>query len=157
MQCDVPGQTLFRSYGRLFAEFLEEQSLVRLGLLDLTTCVGLRYGPNISPTHHKTILSTAIHNFGCKMRTTPHLYFCISSSCFVFFARNFFISLRACSKTLDGYEHMWRPARETVRKAQKISDILHFPHRPLGSPHALSPSQIVFSQALEKLLCGGSV
>ena len=34
------GQTLFRSYGRCFAEFLEEDSLVRLGLLDLTTCVG---------------------------------------------------------------------------------------------------------------------
>ena len=38
------GQTLFRSYGRLFAEFLNEESLVRLGLLDLSTCVGLRYG-----------------------------------------------------------------------------------------------------------------
>ena len=38
------GQTLSRSYGRFFAEFLEEDSLVRLGLLDLNTCVGLRYG-----------------------------------------------------------------------------------------------------------------
>ena len=38
------GQALFRSYGRLFAEFLNEDSLVRLGLLDLSTCVGLRYG-----------------------------------------------------------------------------------------------------------------
>ena len=37
-------QTLFRSYGRFFAEFLEEDSLVRLGLLDLITCVGLGYG-----------------------------------------------------------------------------------------------------------------
>ena len=37
-------ESLFRSYGRYFAEFLEEQSLVHLGLLDLTTCVGLRYG-----------------------------------------------------------------------------------------------------------------
>src|SRR5579862_2251079 len=36
------GQTLFRSYGRLFAEFLDEESLVHLGLLDLSTCVGLR-------------------------------------------------------------------------------------------------------------------
>ena len=43
-QCDALGQTLFRSYGRFFAEFLEDLSLVRLGLLDLTTCVGLRYG-----------------------------------------------------------------------------------------------------------------
>ena len=37
-------QILFRSYDRFFAEFLGEKSLVRLGLLDLTTCVGLRYG-----------------------------------------------------------------------------------------------------------------
>ena len=40
----VTGQTLSLSYGRLFAEFLDEESLVHLGLLDLSTCVGLRYG-----------------------------------------------------------------------------------------------------------------
>ena len=40
----VTGQTLSRSYGRCFAEFLDEESLVHLGLLDLSTCVGLRYG-----------------------------------------------------------------------------------------------------------------
>jgi hypothetical protein len=40
----VTGQTLFRSYGRYIAEFLNEESLVHLGLLDLSTCVGLRYG-----------------------------------------------------------------------------------------------------------------
>ena len=40
----VPGQTLSLSYGRFFAEFLEDLSLVRLSLLDSTTCVGLRYG-----------------------------------------------------------------------------------------------------------------
>ena len=38
------GQALSRSYGRFFAEFLEDLSLVRLSLLDSTTCVGLRYG-----------------------------------------------------------------------------------------------------------------
>ena len=38
------GQTLSRSYGRCIAEFLSEGSLVSLGLLDLSTCVGLRYG-----------------------------------------------------------------------------------------------------------------
>lgn len=38
------GQTLSRSYGRFFAEFLKGISLVRLSLLDSTTCVGLRYG-----------------------------------------------------------------------------------------------------------------
>jgi hypothetical protein len=37
-------RALFRSYGRYFAEFLDEESLVHLGLLDLSTCVGLRYG-----------------------------------------------------------------------------------------------------------------
>ncbi len=40
----VTGQTLSRSYGRYIAEFLDEESLVHLGLLDLSTCVGLRYG-----------------------------------------------------------------------------------------------------------------
>ena len=37
-------KALFRSYGCFFAEFLGDHSLVRLGLLDLITCVGLRYG-----------------------------------------------------------------------------------------------------------------
>ena len=40
----VTGQTLSLSYGRCIAEFLKKGSLVRLGLLDLSTCVGLRYG-----------------------------------------------------------------------------------------------------------------
>jgi hypothetical protein len=35
------------TYGRFFAEFLEDLSLVRLGLLALNTCVGLRYGLHI--------------------------------------------------------------------------------------------------------------
>ena len=38
------GQSLFRSYGRFFAEFLSDGSLVGLGLLDPSTGVGLRYG-----------------------------------------------------------------------------------------------------------------
>jgi len=37
-------QALSLTYGRSFAEFLGEPSLVRLALLELTTCVGLRYG-----------------------------------------------------------------------------------------------------------------
>ena len=37
-------RALLRTYGRYFAEFLNEKSPVRLGLLDLPTCVGLRYG-----------------------------------------------------------------------------------------------------------------
>ena len=40
----VERQALSLSYGRFFAEFLEDLSLVRLSLLDSTTCVGLRYG-----------------------------------------------------------------------------------------------------------------
>jgi hypothetical protein len=40
----VARQALSLSYGRCFAEFLSEESLVHLGLLDLSTCVGLRYG-----------------------------------------------------------------------------------------------------------------
>src|SRR3989338_11286907 len=38
------GEALSRSYGCFFAEFLGDHSLVRLGLIDLITCVGLRYG-----------------------------------------------------------------------------------------------------------------
>ena len=41
------GQAIFRSYGRFFAEFLGAHSLVRLALLELHTCVGLRYGRTI--------------------------------------------------------------------------------------------------------------
>jgi hypothetical protein len=40
----IAGQALFRSYGCFFAEFLGDVSLVRLRLLDVNTCVGLRYG-----------------------------------------------------------------------------------------------------------------
>ena len=37
-------RTLLLTYGRFFAEFLGDLSLVRLRLLALITCVGLRYG-----------------------------------------------------------------------------------------------------------------
>ena len=37
------GQALSRSYGRCFAEFLNEGSLVHLRILSSPTCVGLRY------------------------------------------------------------------------------------------------------------------
>ena len=49
------GQSLFRSYGRFFAEFLSEGSLVGLGLLDPSTGVGLRYGRQ---QHKFTIFSS---------------------------------------------------------------------------------------------------
>ena len=47
--CDLSCErrTLSLSYGRFFAEFLEDLSLVRLALLELNTCVGLRYGPHM--------------------------------------------------------------------------------------------------------------
>jgi len=41
------GQALSLTYGRFFAEFLEDLSLVRLTLLELNTCVGFRYGRHI--------------------------------------------------------------------------------------------------------------
>lgn len=41
------GQALSLTYGRFFAEFLEDLSLVRLSLLDLNTCVGFRYGRHV--------------------------------------------------------------------------------------------------------------
>jgi hypothetical protein len=39
-QCGTAGRALSRTYGRCFAEFLGKDSLVRLGLLDPSTCVG---------------------------------------------------------------------------------------------------------------------
>ena len=40
-------QPLFLSYGRFFAEFLNESSSDHLRLLASSTCVGLRYGSYI--------------------------------------------------------------------------------------------------------------
>ena len=42
------GQALSLSYGRFFAEFLNDESLVPLGLLALSTSVGFRYGSSIT-------------------------------------------------------------------------------------------------------------
>ena len=39
-------QSISLSYGRCFAEFLNEGSSVRLGLLAQSTCVGFQYGYN---------------------------------------------------------------------------------------------------------------
>ncbi len=69
-------EALSRSYGRFFAEFLEEQSLVRLGLLDLTTCVGLRYGL------HMLILrdfswKRALQSFPARRRNSPYRLECV--------------------------------------------------------------------------------
>jgi hypothetical protein len=59
--CNTARQTLSLSYGRCIAEFLNEGSLVRLGLLDLSTCVGLRYG-RLCLLHSKTFLVSLGHS-----------------------------------------------------------------------------------------------
>ena len=65
-------EALFRSYGCFFAEFLGEQSLVRLTLLELTTCVGLRYG------FYKVMLrefsrKRAFRNYRCLRNASPFI------------------------------------------------------------------------------------
>lgn len=62
------GQSLFRSYGRFFAEFLNEGSLVGLGLLDPSTGVGLRYGRQ----QHK-LTSFSGQHFTQNQRSEEHL------------------------------------------------------------------------------------
>jgi hypothetical protein len=61
----VARQTLSLSYGRCIAEFLDEESLVRLGLLDLSTCVGLRYGRHM-PRVQKLFLSVLSQKLAAK-------------------------------------------------------------------------------------------
>lgn len=48
-RCGLPcgRQALSLTYGRFFAEFLKDDSPVPLGLLALSTSVGLRYGDHI--------------------------------------------------------------------------------------------------------------
>ena len=69
------GEALFRSYGCFFAEFLGDLSLVRLGLLDLTTCVGLRYGfffTNLRSFSRKRALYTSL--WRTAARSIPDAY-----------------------------------------------------------------------------------
>ena len=61
------GQALSRSYGRFFAEFLREVSPVRLGLLDLHTCVGLRYG-SITHNYRRFSWKLALQNFPTRRK-----------------------------------------------------------------------------------------
>ena len=62
------GQTLSRSYGRYIAEFLKKGSLVRLGLLDLSTCVGLRYGRQCLSRQQAFLVSLGYQNYIQKGR-----------------------------------------------------------------------------------------
>ncbi len=92
----VTGQTLSRSYGRLFAEFLDEESLVHLGLLDLSTCVGLRYG-RLVPERSWTFLVSTFTGIRTKVRfIRSHFYY------------------------LDGYNHESAPAT-IPRTSNKVS------------------------------------
>ena len=72
----VTGQTLFRSYGRCIAEFLKKGSLVHLGLLDLSTCVGLRYGRlylYVSKLFWSAWVTRVVKpKFHSHLRFTPH-------------------------------------------------------------------------------------
>ena len=63
------GQALSRSYGRFFAEFLNEDSPVPLRLLASPTCGGLRYG---RPCHSHRGFSWQ-HDYGqFANRSSPH-------------------------------------------------------------------------------------
>ncbi len=86
------GQALSLSYGRCIAEFLNKGSLVRLRLLDVSTCVGLRYGP-IMPSVN--ILFWAPH----KRESDP-------PEGFTFFLRNGHTIARShLSDASDTYKH----------------------------------------------------
>ena len=50
-RCTRQGAPLLPKVRGQFAEFLDQGSLVRFGLLDLPTCVGIRYGQYGSPQH----------------------------------------------------------------------------------------------------------
>ena len=52
------GQALSLTYGRFFAEFLEDLSLVRLTLLELTTCVG--FGTDVMYSSLEDFLGTVL-------------------------------------------------------------------------------------------------
>ncbi len=56
-------EAILRTYGRLFAEFLEDHSLVGLRLLASPTCVGLRYGSlndNLRSFSRKALLRSSL-------------------------------------------------------------------------------------------------
>ena len=64
------GQSLFRSYGRFFAEFLSEGSLVGLGLLDPSTGVGLRYG-----RQQPKLISFSGHHFTQNRHSRERIFY----------------------------------------------------------------------------------
>ena len=64
----IARQTLSLSYGRCIAEFLKKGSLVRLGLLDLSTCVGLRYGRQYLLRQQAFLVSLGYQNYIQKGR-----------------------------------------------------------------------------------------
>ena len=55
-------RSLLRTYGRYFAEFLNEDSSDHLSLLDSTTCVGLRYGFHMLIRHPFLVTLSPVSN-----------------------------------------------------------------------------------------------
>ena len=70
-------QALFRSYGHFFAEFLGDLSFVRLRLLDVITCVGLRYGSFLFMLREFSWKRALSHSFPPKRKS----FRCAWSSC----------------------------------------------------------------------------
>ena len=71
-RCCASGQAFSRTYGRLFAEFLNEDSPVHLGVLHQPTCVGFRYGlPTIDSRRFSR--KRALRNFP---RIAPQNFLC---------------------------------------------------------------------------------
>ncbi len=80
----LTGQALSLTYGRFFAEFLSGRSLVPLGLLALSTCVGLRYGLDTlyEPTSQTSfLLRSFIHHcvFVAPSRSSASYIFVVAS------------------------------------------------------------------------------
>lgn len=65
------GQALSLTYGRFFAEFLEDLSLVRLTLLELNTCVGFRYGRHVLKLRSFS-WNRALYSFPLRRRELCH-------------------------------------------------------------------------------------
>ena len=94
--CDPPcgGQALSLTYGRFFAEFLSGNSLVPLGLLALSTSVGLRYGGHMialigfsrkalhkrQPGKNRTFSQRALELSAKNAKPIRHVYLFPSSS-----------------------------------------------------------------------------
>ena len=96
-------QALFRSYGCFFAEFLGDLSPVRLALLELITCVGLRYGFRVV-NRRDFSWKRAFENWLLSRGAAP-------------------LSLGAAITPASGFS--WKPPFEHGRQSNKAPSILH--------------------------------